>query len=83
MICPSCGWTNNRTKEQKSKAIKAAIKRARLSGKTIGRPKVADIDEIRFFRRKGLSLNEIAFKLGISRPTVVRALKTGYPPVEK
>jgi DNA invertase Pin-like site-specific DNA recombinase len=56
----------------------AGLKRARRAGKRLGRPH-ADIDTKRLHRLQdeGLSLRKIAAQVGLSVPTVAKALKAG------
>jgi len=57
--------------------VQMGISRARKQGKALGRPRV-EIDPLQVagLRACGLSLNEIADKLGVGRGTVERALKS-------
>src|SRR6478672_11869954 len=57
--------------------VHMGISRARKQGKQLGRPRV-EIDPLQVtgLRARGLSLNEIAEKLGVGRGTVERALKS-------
>ena len=56
--------------------VQMGISRARKQGKALGRPRVQiDPLQVTGLRACGLSLNEIAGKLGVGRGTVERALK--------
>jgi len=54
----------------------AGLEHARAVGKKLGRPKANDYEEIIRLREKGLSYGAIQRKLGASKGTVCRALKT-------
>lgn len=55
--------------------VRAGLRNARSQGKRIGRPKLRDDERIRFLRDRGLSIREIASKLGTSVGAVQRAIK--------
>lgn len=56
--------------------VRLELRRARLEGKTLGRPRsCANANEIRDLRQLGLSLRDIAVKTGSSKSTVSRLLK--------
>jgi DNA invertase Pin-like site-specific DNA recombinase len=50
---------------------------AKSRGKRLGRPKTCDDDEIVRLRREGFSYTEIQKRLGISRPSIRRAIVAG------
>jgi DNA invertase Pin-like site-specific DNA recombinase len=55
--------------------VRAGLRRARAEGKTLGRPKsTVNEDELRHLRLQGLSLRDIARKMGASKSTIGRAL---------
>lgn len=54
----------------------AGINHARNQGKRLGRPLVADQEEIRRLRRQGLSYRKIMTKLNVSMGVVCRAIET-------
>jgi len=55
---------------------KAGLERARREGKHIGRPrKPIDLKKVEEYRRKGISLRDIARLMGISYSTLYRRLK--------
>jgi len=55
---------------------KAGLERARREGKRIGRPrKPIDLKKVEDYRRRGLSLRDIARLLGVSYSTLYRRLK--------
>ena len=54
---------------------KAGLQTARRNGKRLGRPKVAvEPTEIRRLRSEGLSVGQVATRLGISRASLYRAI---------
>ncbi|GMV83741.1 MAG: hypothetical protein AMXMBFR7_49250 [Planctomycetota bacterium] len=56
--------------------VKAGLGRARSQGRRLGRPPLkVDLSRIRELRRCGLSIREVAHRLGLSRGTVARALR--------
>jgi DNA invertase Pin-like site-specific DNA recombinase len=58
--------------------VSAGIRNARASGKQLGRPRrIVNADEIRILRSNGVSLRQIAEKLGIGYGTV--RLRLRYP----
>lgn len=55
---------------------KAGLVRARLQGKTLGRPSVAiDMDQVRAMRASGVGLRTIAKQLGVSHQTIKNRLR--------
>ncbi len=55
--------------------VKAGLRRAKENGKKLGRPKLSiDTEQIHRLREQGLSLREIAKRIGISRTTVAEIL---------
>lgn len=52
----------------------AGLDHAKAQGKRLGRPKIRDDEAVRKLRAEGLSLREIATKLGISKGSVQNAL---------
>jgi len=71
-------WVAERERELLRQRTIEGMLRAKLQGKHIGRPR-KEIDWKRFneYRRKGLSLRDIARLLGISYSTLLRRLKEG------
>ncbi len=69
-------WAAERERELLRQRTIGGMKRARLQGKHIGRPR-KEIDWRKFeeYRRKGLSLRDIARLLGVSYSTLLRRLK--------
>lgn len=64
----------------------AGLAYARKQGKRLGRPKTRDDEAILALRRQGLSYSEIERRLGVSRPSIRRALienSTGTKTPEK
>lgn len=58
----------------------AGLRRAKLEGRHIGRPRInLDVEQIRRDRERGLSLGQIAKSHRTSRTSVVRALKIAVP----
>lgn len=56
--------------------VQAGLARARREGKRLGRPPVViDAGRLQALKAKGLSVREIARRLGLSRGTVARALR--------
>lgn len=67
-------WYAEMENEERSETIKAGQKRARATGKKIGRPKlIFDREEVVALRRDGHSWSEIAARLGVSTGSVRRA----------
>ena len=62
--------------------VKAGIDRARKDGKPHGRPRTAGklVPEMKQLRQEGLSYREIAKRLGVSRPSVIRLLRSKKHP---
>ncbi len=60
--------------------VKAGLRRAKASGKRLGRPQgtALDIEAASKLRSKGLGLRQIAEKLGSSKTTVARVLGTSH-----
>ena len=58
--------------------VKAGLRRAKVNGKTLGRPKgtALDVEKIRGLRSEGLSLKQIATALNTSKTTVSRLLRS-------
>ena len=56
--------------------VKAGLRRAKLEGRRIGRPKLAiDRDAVLQDRAQGMSLNELARKYQVSKGSICKALK--------
>lgn len=55
--------------------VKAGIENARNNGKRLGRPPVVNPDRVISLREQGMSLQQIATKLGIAKSTVQQILK--------
>ncbi len=55
--------------------VKAGLENAKAKGKTLGRPKKRNDENIRKLRANGLSLRAIAGKLGISKGSVQNGLR--------
>ena len=62
--------------------VREGIDRARKDGKPHGRPRTAGklVPEMKQLRKEGLSYREIAKRLGVSRPSVIRLLRSKKPP---
>ena len=62
--------------------VKAGIDQARKDGKPHGRPVTAGklVGEMRQLRQDGLSKRAIAKRLGVSRPSVIRLLRSNKRP---
>jgi DNA invertase Pin-like site-specific DNA recombinase len=59
--------------------VKAGLRRAKLEGRRIGRPKLAiDRDAVLQDRALGISLNELARKYQVSKASICKVLKNGY-----
>ena len=59
--------------------VKAGLRRAKLEGRRIGRPKLQlDLDAVLLDRALGMSLNEIARKYQVSKASICKVLKNGY-----
>lgn len=59
-----------------SDRTRAGLKRARLEGKTLGRPRVeVDVQKVRDLQAKGMGLRGIAKKTGWSLSSIMRALR--------
>jgi DNA invertase Pin-like site-specific DNA recombinase len=57
--------------------VHAGLKRARSQGKTLGRPRaIVDPTQVTTLRQQGLSLSEIAARLGTSKATICRVSKS-------
>ncbi len=57
--------------------VKGGLRRARANGKRLGRPKSkVDINKVFDYRKQNLTIRQIACKLGLSKGTVERTLKT-------
>ena len=55
--------------------VRAGLRRARESGKQLGRPRVAvDVEKVREMRAEGMSFRAIARLLGVSKSTVARQI---------
>ena len=59
--------------------VVAGVAAARAKGKRIGRPRSTDHEAIRQLRAKGLSLQKIADKLGVSKSTVRDVVRKRSP----
>ncbi|MCZ7647441.1 MAG: recombinase family protein [Planctomycetota bacterium] len=60
--------------------VKAGVERARREGKVLGRPRAdLDLDRLVTLRQQGLSVREIARRLGVSKSRIHVALKTDVP----
>jgi DNA invertase Pin-like site-specific DNA recombinase len=72
--------TDAQYREKISKGTKEGLKRARALGVKLGgrKPKVS-VKEVRSLRRKGLTQQQIAKKLGVSQPTVSLKLRSVKP----
>ncbi len=69
-------WLGQEERRQLAVRSRAGVERARKAGKVIGRPKVQlDVDEALVLKEQGLSIREVARKLGVSRSVVHRTLK--------
>ena len=56
--------------------VKAGLRRAKLEGRRIGRPKLQlDLDAVLTDRALGMSLNEIARKYQVSKASICKVLK--------
>ncbi len=57
--------------------VRGGLRRARASGKRLGRPKsVIDIDKLVDFRKQNMSIRRIADEMKLSKGTIEKALKT-------
>ncbi len=76
LVIAVLAWAAERERELLRQRTIEGMKRARLQGKHIGRPR-KEIDWHKFeeYRRKGLSLRDIARLLGVSYSTLLRRLK--------
>jgi putative DNA-invertase from lambdoid prophage Rac len=74
-------WVAEEERRQIASRSKLGVERARREGKRIGRPPVSiDIELATTLKKDGLSLREIAKRLGVSRSVVHRVLQ-GVPEV--
>ena len=56
--------------------VKAGLRRAKLEGRRIGRPRLQlDLDAVLKDRARGMSLNELAKKYQVSKASICKALK--------
>ena len=69
------GWIAKQERERISARVKAGQKRAKESGKKIGRPKKRNDFEIRELRAEGMTIRQIAQLVGLSSTAVQRAIK--------
>jgi len=68
-------WVAEQERRRISERTKAGLERARKRGFHIGRPRVSiDLNEATRLRSEGLSLRQVAQKLGVGRTTLHRAL---------
>jgi len=75
LLLPIFAWIAKQEAKKISERTKAGLQRARSEGKSLGRPKVnVNSQEILALRQQGLSLIEIANKIGCSKETVRRRL---------
>ena len=62
-------------KRLKSHRISVAKKKSKSSGIPLGAPRKFDYEEIKFLRKKGFSIREIAKKIGCSTKPVEDAIR--------
>jgi len=75
LLLPIFAWIAKQEAKKISERTKAGLQRARSEGKNLGRPKAeVNPQEILALRQQGLSLVEIANKIGCSKETVRRRL---------
>lgn len=68
-------WVAEEERRQIASRSKLGVERARAQGKRIGRPPVVvDLDLVGLHRHEGLSLREVARKIGVPKSTLCRAL---------
>ena len=69
-------WVAERERELLRQRTREGMLRAKLEGKHVGRPrKPIDLKKVEDYRRRGLSLRDIARLLGVSYSTLLRRLK--------
>ncbi len=64
-----------------SERVKAGLKRARIEGKTLGRPQRSDVTarEVIIFREEGMSWPQMSKKLGVPQSTLRNIYKRALP----
>ena len=83
--CPNCNraYTEKMIKESREIHISSILKgqtKAREAGKTLGRPRSIDYKKVYKLRSKGLSIAKTAQALGVSRGSVLNAIKIKNQP---
>lgn len=74
-------WVAEEERRQIASRSKLGVERARREGRRIGRPRIElDVEHARALKQEGLSIREIAKKLGVAKTTVHKAL-LGVPEV--
>lgn len=69
-------WVAQQERERIRERVKAGLERAKLSGKTLGRPQVSfDLPYIQILKSKGKSIRQIAEQLETSPSTIHRRLR--------
>jgi len=76
LIIAILSWTAERERELLRQRTREGMKRAKLEGKHIGRPKVRiNMKKVRELRAKGVSYRDIARILGVNYYTLLRRVK--------
>jgi DNA invertase Pin-like site-specific DNA recombinase len=70
-------------RQRMSERVIAGLRTARERGSRLGRPRVGNVAELTTLRAQGLSIREIADRVGISPTAVARKLKSAQKAVPK